>query len=130
MYFLILKGGKIMIQGIGIDIIDLDRVKKIHARRGDSFAKKVLTEKEFDQYQGYSGQRQIEYLAGRFSAKESFSKAMGTGLGKKINFKDVETLQNKLGQPIMTSTKFSGKILVSISHEKNYAITQVLLEEI
>ena len=119
-----------MIQGIGIDIIDLERVRKIQARRGDSFAKKVLTEKEFAQYQQYSGQRQIEYLGGRFSAKESFSKAMGTGIGKKINFKDVETLQNEFGQPIMTSTKFSGKILVSISHEKKYAITQVLLEEI
>lgn len=118
-----------MIRGIGIDIIDLERIKKIQARRGDNFAKKVLTTKEFEQYQQYSGQRQIEYLGGRFSAKESFSKALGTGLGKKVSFKDIETLQNEFGQPIMTSTKFSGKILVSISHEKRYAITQVLLEE-
>ncbi|MBP2057288.1 holo-[acyl-carrier protein] synthase [Lactobacillus colini] len=117
-----------MIKGIGVDILDLSRIEKIIAK-GDSFAKKVLTPAEFSQYQEYSGRRQVEYLGGRFSCKESFSKAWGTGIGKAVSFQDVETLQNSLGQPIMTSTKFSGKIWVSISHEKRYVITQVLLED-
>lgn len=118
-----------MIYGTGVDILDLNRVEKLVDKMGDRFPKKVLTPKEFAQYQQYSGQRQIEYLGGRFSAKESFSKAYGTGLGKDVGFQDIETLQDNLGHPIMSSTKFSGKILVSISHEKHYVITQVLLEE-
>ena len=51
------------------------------------------------------------------------------GIGKEVGLQDIETLQNDLGQPVMTSTKFSGKIWVSISHEKRYVITQVLLED-
>lgn len=117
-----------MIKGIGIDILDLDRIKKIIAE-GDLFARKVLTEAEFLQYKKYSGQRQAEYLGGRFSCKESFSKAYGTGIGKKIGFKDLEILQEDTGRPVMTCNKFSGKIFVSISHEKKYVITEVLLEE-
>lgn len=117
-----------MIKGMGVDILDLDRVKRL-IEKGDGFAQKVLTPAEYQQYQKYSGRRKVEYLGGRFSCKESFSKAWGTGLGKEVGFQDVETLQNKLGQPIMTATKFSGKIWVSISHEKRYVITQVLLED-
>ena len=117
-----------MIKGIGIDILDLDRIKKIIAK-GDLFAKKVLTDTEFLQYKGYSGQRQAEYLGGRFSCKESFSKAYGTGIGKQISFKDIEVLQKDSCQPVMTCNKFSGKIFVSISHETKYVITEVLLEE-
>ncbi|MBD5429839.1 holo-ACP synthase [Lactobacillus sp.] len=117
-----------MIRGIGIDILDLDRIKNI-IKKGDNFAKKVLTPDEYNQYKEYSGRRKVEYLGGRFSCKESFSKALGTGIGKGVNFQDIEILQNELGQPIMTSTKFSGNIWVSISHEKRYVITQVLLED-
>lgn len=117
-----------MIRGIGVDILDLQRVERLIGK-GDNFAQKVLTPDEYQQYQKYSGRRRVEYLGGRFSCKESFSKAWGTGIGQGVTFQDIETLQNELGQPVMTSTKFSGKIWVSISHEKRYVITQVLLED-
>lgn len=117
-----------MTRGIGIDILDLDRVELL-IKKGDNFAKKVLTPAEYDQYKGHSGRRQVEYLGGRFSAKESFSKALGTGIGASVSFQDIEILSSESGRPLMTSTKFSGKILVSISHEKKYVITQVLLED-
>ena len=54
-----------MIKGVGIDSIEVERVKKIVAK-GDSFAKKVLTPKEFAQYQKMKGKRKVEYLGGRF----------------------------------------------------------------
>lgn len=117
-----------MIKGVGIDAVEVDRVKKIVAR-GDSFAKKVLTPAEFEQYQQLKGKRQVEYLGGRFSVKESFSKAMGTGLGKYVGFQDVETLWDKFGHPVTTSTKFSGKIFPSITHDNHEIITFVVLEE-
>lgn len=120
---------RILIKGVGIDAVEVERVKKI-VEKGDSFAKKVLTEKEFAQYQKMKGKRKVEYLGGRFSLKESFSKAYGTGLGKAVGFKDVETLWDKLGHPVMTSTKFSGNIFPSITHDNHEIVTFVVLEEI
>ena len=117
-----------MIKGVGIDTIEVERVKKI-VERGDSFAKKVLTPKEFEQYKKMKGKRQVEYLGGRFSIKESFSKAMGTDLGKTVGFQDIETLWDELGHPVTTSTKYDGRIFPSISHDNHEIVTFVVLED-
>ncbi|WP_027825691.1 holo-ACP synthase [Lactobacillus psittaci] len=115
-----------MLRGIGTDITHLSRFTKMTNQV--SFAKKVLTKKEFDIYQKLSGRRQVEFLAGRFSVKESFAKAWGTGLGK-VKFQDVETLPAANGRPITTSTLYHGKILVSISHDLDTCVTFVVLED-
>ena len=117
-----------MIKGVGIDSIEVERIQKIVAK-GDTFAKKVLTPNEFNQYQKMKGKRKVEYLGGRFSLKESFSKALGTGLGKYVGFQDVETLWDDLGHPVMTSTKFDWNIFPSITHDNHEIITFVVLEE-
>ncbi|WEV70605.1 holo-ACP synthase [Lactobacillus sp. ESL0785] len=117
-----------MIFGVGIDAVEVERVAKIVAK-GDNFAKKVLTAKEFTQYQQLQGKRQVEYLGGRFSIKEAFSKAMGTGLGKEVGLQDVETLWDNVGHPVTTSTKFNGKIFPSITHDNHEIITLVVLEK-
>lgn len=117
-----------MIFGVGIDAVEVERVTKILAK-GDSFAKKVLTPREFAQYQKLEGKRQIEYLGGRFSVKEAFSKAMGTGLGQAIGLHDVETLWDESGNPVTTSVKFDGKIFSSITHDSNEIVTLVVLEK-
>lgn len=116
-----------MIFGVGIDAVEVERIAKIVAK-GDHFAEKVLTAKEFVQYQKLTGQRKIEYLGGRFSLKESFAKALGTGLGAELGLKDVETLWNEKGQPVTTSNKFAGKIFSSITHDNHEIITLVVLE--
>ncbi len=69
-----------MIHGLGVDITDIARVVQAQTRN-DHFAVKVLTPAELAQFQAYAGQRAWEYLAGRFSAKEAYSKAYGTGIG-------------------------------------------------
>ena len=98
-----------MIKGVGIDSVEVERVKKI-VDKGDAFAKKVLTPNEFAQYQKMKGKRKVEYLGGRFSL-------------------NVETLWDDLGHPVMTSTKFDGKIFPSITHDNYEIITFVVLEE-
>lgn len=117
-----------MIKGVGIDSVEVERVKKI-VLKGDSFAKKVLTPNEFKQYEKMKGKRKVEYLGGRFSLKESFSKAMGTGLGKYVGFQDVETLWDELGHPVTTSTKYDGNIFPSITHDNHEIITMIVLED-
>lgn len=116
-----------MIQGIGVDLIELERIKELLAGQ-KRFPKRILTASEHKHYNQLSPHRQIEFLAGRFAAKEAFSKAMGTGIGHKVSFQDIEILPNKKNKPIAKSTLFSGTIHVSISHSKIYAIAQILLE--
>ena len=80
-----------MIAGIGIDITDIDRVKLLNDKY-NQFKSKILVGEELNEFNRFSGIRQIEFLAGRFSAKEAYSKALGTGIGKKVSFKDLEIL--------------------------------------
>ncbi|MGP4062740.1 holo-ACP synthase [Halobacillus sp. H74] len=117
-----------MIKGIGVDIIELDRIKQ-SIKRNPRFVQRILTEGEHLRYKASGGGRQVEFLAGRFAAKEAFAKATGTGLGK-LGFHDVEVLSNERGAPVMTATGYeSWKVWVSISHSKDHAIAQVVLEE-
>ncbi|CCQ20289.1 Holo-[acyl-carrier-protein] synthase [Listeria monocytogenes N53-1] len=55
-----------MIKGIGLDMIDLERVKQV-VEKNPRFIERVLTEKEIKQFEKYEGNRKIEYLAGRFA---------------------------------------------------------------
>ncbi|GAA0363179.1 holo-ACP synthase [Alkalibacterium iburiense] len=115
-----------MIVGIGLDVVEIGRIEKAYIRR-NTFAERVLTENELELFTSLTGKRQIEFLAGRFSVKEAFSKALGTGIGK-VTFLDIEVLPDNLGKPICTKSPFEGNVWVSISHTDSLAITQVILE--
>lgn len=115
-----------MVQGIGIDITEIARIKQAIAKT-PNFVEQVLTPAEQAVLKKYQGQRYLEYVAGRFSAKESFTKALGTGLGK-VSFQDISVLNLKSGQPYVEQNVFPDKVLISISHSQNYVITQILLD--
>lgn len=116
-----------MIVGHGIDIQELGAIERVLTKRS-SFPKKLLTEKEWLRYTQLKGHRQLEYLAGRWSAKEAFVKALGTGIGK-IGFRDIEILTAKNGAPYVSQSPFDGKAWVSISHSGNVVQASVILEE-
>ncbi|EXJ24041.1 Holo-[acyl-carrier protein] synthase [Alkalibacterium sp. AK22] len=116
-----------MIVGIGLDVVDVERISKAYIKR-ETFARRVLTDNELALFDALQGTRKIEFLSGRFSAKEAFSKAMGTGIGK-ITFLDIEIMPDKLGKPVVTKSPFTGSAWVSISHTKAIAIAQVILED-
>lgn len=117
-----------MIAGIGIDIIDLDHMRSV-CQKQPSIYKKILTLKELEIYEARSEKRKLEFLAGRFAAKEAFSKAMGTGIGKIVTFQNVSILNNEQGQPIVVESPFQGNVFVSISHSRESAVAQVVLED-
>lgn len=117
-----------MIVGTGIDLVELERIESALARQ-ERFYERVLTTKEQELFLRLPKHRQIEFLAGRFAAKEAFSKALGTGIGKEISFQDIEVLPNQLNKPVIQSKKFKGNIHLSISHSRDYAIAQIVLEE-
>ncbi|MGT2926915.1 holo-ACP synthase [Streptococcus cuniculipharyngis] len=116
-----------MIVGHGIDLQEISAVRDAYTKR-PSFASRVLTATELAVFQELPAKRQIQYLSGRWAAKEAFAKAMGTGIGR-LTFQDIEVLSNAKGAPVMTCSKFSGKIFVSISHSGNLVQASVILEE-
>ena len=116
-----------MIVGHGIDIEELASIQHAVKKR-EGFAQRVLTDKEMERFSSLKGRRQFEYLAGRWSAKEAFSKAMGTGIGK-LSFQDLEILNNERGAPYFSKSPFSGKVWLSISHTDQFVTASVILEE-
>ncbi|OIJ15104.1 holo-ACP synthase [Anaerobacillus alkalilacustris] len=116
-----------MIIGTGIDIVELKRIEDT-LHRHPNFIKRILTEKEEQNFQKLIEKRKIEFLAGRFAAKEAFSKAIGTGIGRNLSWKDVEILPAINGKPTIVSEKTNGKIHLSISHSKEYAVANVIIE--
>lgn len=118
-----------MIIGIGLDLIELDRIEAL-LERNDKFPKRILTETEYRRYITLPKKRQVEYVAGRFCAKEAVSKALGTGIGKELSFQDITILNDNNGRPLMKVEKLKGKkIHLSITHTRQYAAAQVIIEE-
>ncbi|WP_018664765.1 holo-ACP synthase [Heyndrickxia acidiproducens] len=115
-----------MIKGIGIDIVELERMKKIYERQ-PRFPKRVLTDAEYKTFNSLIGQRKIEFLSGRFAAKEAFSKALGTGIGSECSFQDIEIEKDGKGRPYFS--KPAGEAFhLSITHSREYAFAQVIIE--
>lgn len=116
-----------MIFGTGIDLTEIARIQQI-VNAGLKLPEKVLTPRERAVYDQYGPKRRVEFLAGRFSAKESYSKAFGTGIGAAVGFQDIEILDNAAGKPEITRHPFDGPAWISISHTDQMVMTQVILE--
>jgi holo-[acyl-carrier protein] synthase len=120
-----------MIKGIGIDIIELERIQNMILQQ-PRFVQRILTAEEQVRWNTLSGQRQVEYLAGRFAAKEALAKALGTGVGGSFSWQDVSILSDDYGAPQVNWHKREGifSTHLSISHSGHYAVAQAILEEI
>lgn len=119
--------------GIGIDMIEVPRIKEAVERTRD-FIKKIFDDRELRLSE--RGVLRYEELAGRFAVKEAVLKAIKTGWRRGIQFKEITVLNEKTGAPYVV---LSGKakevaealgvkeIFVSISHTKQLAIAMVIL---
>jgi holo-[acyl-carrier protein] synthase len=115
-----------MIKGIGIDIIELSRIQDI-LNRQKRFLDRVLTPNERLKFEDLPTVRKVEFLAGRFAAKEAYSKANGTGIGEELSFLDIEIENDSSGKPFFA--KPETKAHLSITHSRDYAAAQVIIEE-
>jgi len=125
-----------MIVGTGIDIINIGRIERLMTRWGDLFLARVFTEKEIDWCQQRT--RPPECFAIRFAAKEAFLKAIGWGLRNGIQWTDIEVENDPLGKPSFSFHRKAKEILealrirkalLTLSHDRPYAVAHVLLEE-
>ena len=118
-----------MVTGIGIDMIEVERVKD-KIERNSGFRELVFSEKEIIYCESKAAK--YEHYAARFAAKEAFLKAIGTGWTNKIAFHEIEILNDENGKPLLSiNTKTDipyNKILVSLSHLKSMASAVVIIE--
>lgn len=117
-----------MITGIGLDIVELSRIRRLDTK-SPRFRTRILTHYEQAEYDRLTETRKVEFLAGRFSAKEAFSKAKGTGIGSECSFQDIEVRKDDKGKPTIYFCGIETG-LVSITHSKEFAAAQVLLQTI
>lgn len=124
-----------MIIGIGVDIVNIQRIEKAVERHGEMFIEKVFTEEEAS---AFNGRNLISvHLAARFAAKEAALKALGTGMSNGIGFRDIEVIIEK-GKS--SEIKFHGKakelaeslgvkkIHLTLSHEGGIAVAFTVFE--
>jgi holo-[acyl-carrier protein] synthase len=129
-----------MIYGVGNDVCDVRRIRASLERHGERFAARVLGEQELQVWRQRSArwpERGVRYLATRFSAKESFSKAIGLGMRLPMTWRHCEILNRPGGQPMVLlhgplKTWFDARGLhahVSLSDETDYAASCVVVEQ-
>ena len=110
---------------IGIDIIEISRIKKMIEKFGEKSLERLMNDTEKTIFQ------KPESIAGIWAAKEAFSKAIGTGIGKECSFLDIEILKNEKNKPYFspsTLKKFNlQQADLSISHDGGFAIAAVIV---
>ena len=128
-----------MMIGLGIDIIDNRRIKKTIDRFGNKFIEKYFSINEINQLN--QKKNSVNHFAKRYAAKEACAKALGTGLAKKINWKDIEIMNDINGKPYINLyngalrrlKNMSDKecnVFLSLSDERNYSIANVSIFEL
>lgn len=124
-----------MIFGIGIDIVEVERIQKSIENYGDRFRNKLFAENEIEYCERWKDKKYVHYAA-RFAAKEAFSKAISTGITQGFSFKDVAIQNEPSGQPILVlggemKEKYGHlKSYVTLSHTDNNAVAAIVLEEV
>ena len=124
-----------MIYGIGTDIVSIKRIQNILNKNRDGFINRVLTDHEKALFTNKADS--AAFCAKRFAAKEAFSKALGTGIGRVVSFQDLTVRSNEHGKPyFMPSEKLRLYLQekgikhghLSISDESQNALAFVVLE--
>ena len=126
-----------MIYGIGIDVVEIQRIEQAITRSGQRFLDRLYTEAE----QAYCCAKRPPYAcyAARFAAKEAFLKACGTGLRQHMRWRDIEVNRDALGKPGLRLYGYLHErcidqgithIHLSLSHSLTYAVAQVILETV
>ncbi len=118
--------------GIGIDLIEVGRIRRAIEKYGDRFTRRVFTAQEVRFCEGLVDK--FPAYAARFAAKEAFSKALGTGLRGTISWQEIEVCDNERTRPTITVTgaakqRLGDRIIhLSLTHLANYAAAVVVIE--
>lgn len=121
-----------MIQGLGNDIIEIERMQKAIDRQGQRFLDRIFTPAEQQYCKRHN--KAARHFAGRFAAKEAILKALGTGLRQGISWLDIEIINDGNGKPCATLSPVlqvhfgQPLIFISISHCQTYATAVAVVQ--
>jgi holo-[acyl-carrier protein] synthase len=124
-----------MILGLGIDVVELSRIREVWQRHGERFARRILRESEVAYCLAQSDP--VPSLAARFAAKEAVSKAFGTGIGAELGWQDIEVVRQPSGQPAICLHDGGARLLesrggrvvhLSLTHSAVHAAAVAILE--
>lgn len=124
-----------MIIGIGCDIVGFERIENVLARHDEAFIERILAPEEYPLFN--QRREKIQFLAGRWAAKEAASKALGTGIGAQASFREICIVNDERGAPSLHFTgvtaqtadsKGVSRIHITLSHDALHAIAMVVLE--
>lgn len=120
--------------GIGIDLVENQRIARSLEKFGDLFLKRVFCQSEVEYCQRM--RNPVPHYAARFAAKEALSKAFGCGIGAEIGLLDIEVVRDEHGAPgirlhgsglALSQRRGVKQILLSLSHTEHYAVANVML---
>jgi len=124
-----------MIAGVGVDLLDINRVSTLYDRYDKRFVTHLLTDHERVEFE--STARKVHYLATRFSGKEAISKALGTGLRAPMTLHAVSILNDNVGKPylvysedlsLLMQDRAIQRIHLSFSHENHMLLSHAIAE--
>lgn len=119
-----------MILGIGHDLVDIRRIERLLARFGRAFETRCFTDREQAYAHTKRGDREVAAAyAKRFAAKEALAKAVGTGIGGKIGFQDIEIEHNANGAPRLAFTPTVSTLLQTLSSAREVRCHLSLTDE-
>ncbi len=122
-----------MVKGIGVDIIEIDRVRRSIEELGDRFLDKVYTSGEIAYCDAKA--HRFQHYAARFAAKEALSKALSTGWAGEFRWKDVEVMNEPSGQPAfllhgtLCELLAGASVMLSMSHSESHVVAMVLIQK-
>ena len=121
-----------MIIGLGSDIVSMDRVAKQLERSGKIFKEKYFTAHEITASQRYAEDNKkgmASHFARRFAAKEAFAKAVGTGIGKHIGFKDIGVENDTSGKPFIVLSAKGASLLQGLAGEGRHCVCHLSMSD-
>ena len=125
------------VRGLGTDIVAVDRMAELMQRHGDRFLQRCFQAQEVEQVHGRREAEQPAMIAGRWAAKEAFLKALGGQIAH-IPYRDIAVGQQPGGAPVLEvsgaakealAARGGQRVHLSISHERDYAVATVLIED-
>ncbi len=120
-----------MIKGVGTDIVNTDRIESIYKKFGEDFLNKNFHPFEIERFHKLPKNKRTSFLAKRFAGKEAVAKALGSGIGSSVAFKDIAILNNDKGAPYVATLDVHGikteKISISLSEDSPFAVAFVVI---
>tara|TARA_Y100000588_G_scaffold385904_2_gene480186 strand:- start:4551 stop:4940 length:390 start_codon:yes stop_codon:yes gene_type:complete len=124
-----------VIYGIGVDIVEVVRIRRAYERWGQRFADKILGPMELTHFS--KTEAPVRFLAMRFAAKEATSKALGTGFKQGVSPRQIEVTHDRAGKPSLIFSEYIARLMdrhnikasfVTMADERDYVVAYATLE--